>query len=525
MDGSFVIIIVMSAEVEYSRSVEKRDVQHIMILLAIALIIGVYMVASTVLICEDGVFYIEQAQKFSEDPVAVAREHPPAYPFLVSIIHRIVAFFGGSSFHTWIYSAQCGTLLCRLLALMPLYFIGKFMVGPIRSFWGILILVILPYPAQIGCDVVREWLHILFMSMGFLLLLRGSRRVGLGAFVLAGVTAGLGSLNRMECSQIFLYGLAWLAFSLIWGNRDVSRRRIVSAMLLMTLGFVVTVGPYIVLRGGVFPGRLKPFAQHLSKTTQSEPVDTGADDLFPGRPMRAGIVDSGLLRAFGNYINTICEITMYIFTLPLFIGFGSHFRRTRWSSPEKFFIGMFTVFTTIICLWLYCRRGQNSSRHVLPLIAIVIVYVPTGLQIIAGWLSGRFGVSAGDIDRVRLGRSSCLTVLLAIGFVSCLPKMLRPMRIEKAVYRQASSWLAENSPLEALIMEPDPRISFYAQRRGLRWDSDKAPKTGDYAVRMSRGKDENSRLPRNGVVIEKMLSLDFQEDDKRLVIYKLTREE
>ncbi len=48
------------------RLIEKRDLIHIAILAAIALVIGVYLIATTVLIAKDGVSYIELAQQFSQ---------------------------------------------------------------------------------------------------------------------------------------------------------------------------------------------------------------------------------------------------------------------------------------------------------------------------------------------------------------------------------------------------------------------------------------------------------------------------
>ncbi|GAH44509.1 unnamed protein product, partial [marine sediment metagenome] len=155
----------MAVDKEAGRLVEKRDLAYILILLAIALAIGTYLIVTTVLIAKDGVIYIERAEQFSSNPIGIIKAHPPGYPFLIFVAHKCAALFADdSSVFTWIYSAQSVTLLCRLLAIIPLYFIGKLLVGPRRSFWGLLILIMLPYPAEFGSDVIREWPHILFLS-------------------------------------------------------------------------------------------------------------------------------------------------------------------------------------------------------------------------------------------------------------------------------------------------------------------------------------------------------------------------
>jgi len=185
--------ILMVVNKEAGRLVEKRDLAYILILLAIALAIGVYLVATTVLISKDGIFYIERAQKFSSDPIGIIKAHPPGYPFLILVAHKCAALFADdSSVFTWIYSAQSVTLLCRLLAIIPLYFIGKLLVGGKNSFWAILILIFLPFPTRIVCDVLREWPHLLFLATGLLFLMWGSREGIWWMFAIAGLVGGLG---------------------------------------------------------------------------------------------------------------------------------------------------------------------------------------------------------------------------------------------------------------------------------------------------------------------------------------------
>ncbi len=59
----------MTVSESANRLIEKRDLIHLAILLAIALGIGIYLIATTVLIAEDGLFYIKRAQKFPSDPI------------------------------------------------------------------------------------------------------------------------------------------------------------------------------------------------------------------------------------------------------------------------------------------------------------------------------------------------------------------------------------------------------------------------------------------------------------------------
>ena len=189
----------------------KQDFIHLAILLVIALATGVYLIAATVLISKDGVWYIEHAKKFSSEPQAVIKSLPFGFPLLIFITHKLAALFSSSSsLSIWIYPAQSLTLLCRFLSVIPLYFIGKQLVGSKKSFWAIIILIILPHPAEFGSDILRDWPHILFLASGFLFLIRAAKQGKWWFFALAGFAAGLGHTIRPECVQLIVYGALWI---------------------------------------------------------------------------------------------------------------------------------------------------------------------------------------------------------------------------------------------------------------------------------------------------------------------------
>ena len=88
-----------------NRLIERRDIVHLVVVVVIALVIGVYLIATTVLISKDGVFYIERAQQFTSDQIKIIKAHPPGYPFLILVSHKFVTLFtDNTSNHTWIYS-------------------------------------------------------------------------------------------------------------------------------------------------------------------------------------------------------------------------------------------------------------------------------------------------------------------------------------------------------------------------------------------------------------------------------------
>ncbi|MCU0914697.1 MAG: glycosyltransferase family 39 protein [Planctomycetes bacterium] len=235
----------------------KTDLRHLGILTGLCLLLGVYLILTTVLIARDGVFYIRQAQQFAEYPAGVARTYPVGYPFLLWAAHQVTsALTRDDSVLLWIYSSQAVSLLCRVLALVPLYFLGKLLVGARNSFWAVLILIVLPYPAQYGSDVLREWPHVLFLGLGFWLLYWGLHRRHWWVLLLVGLDVGLGHLVRPECAQLILYALLGLAY-VVWIEQGFRRLAPLGAAVLLLAGFALPAIPYACARGTIMPHLLR----------------------------------------------------------------------------------------------------------------------------------------------------------------------------------------------------------------------------------------------------------------------------
>ena len=241
--------------VEKNRLVERQDFVHIAVLVTIALVIGVYLIATTVLISKDGTLYIECARKTVD--VARGEGQAPGYPFSIYLMHKAAGvFYDTQSLQGWIISAQAVSLLSKLIATIALYFVGSYFVGSRLSFWGVLILSILPDSVGYGSDALTDWPNVMFLAIGFLLLLSGVRHRKPWIFGCAGIAGGLGYLVRPECGQVVLYGIAWLLFNLIRPQDKMKRTKAAGALLLLLAGFGIIAVPYMQSKGYVFPEQL-----------------------------------------------------------------------------------------------------------------------------------------------------------------------------------------------------------------------------------------------------------------------------
>ena len=497
--------------------IEKNDLFRILILFSIALVIGTYLILTCTLISKDGVYYIERAHLFSNSPIELIKSEPCGYLFLIFIAHKFAMLFqANSSAYTWLYSAQSMTLICRLAALIPLYFIGKLLVGSKRSFWAVLILIILPYPAEFGSDVLREWPHILFLMTGFLFLLWGAKRSTGWMFTMTGLFSGLGFIIRPECAQLVIYGTLWILIKLIYTKDNMSRKKLLFLWFLLLIGFAIPFVPYSTIRGRILPSKLKTLISYsdLNHTEDITISKTHSDN----NVYIAAAVPIRILKAAGKLIGEISDNLMHYFMLPLGAGIYLRFRRSSESKEiERLFVPAFVFLNSIMLILLQYYWGYISRRHCLPLIVILIFYILEGLETLAQWFEEKF---SRNLILKNPQSKLWFSVLLVTGVVICMPKLLRPMGADKPGYRTASTWLMENTDPEDIIAVPDRRISFYAERKGLNYEIE-VPKGAEYLVRIVNEGDEE--MVSNGIG-QKEYSVNInnqKQNKKKLVIFKM----
>ncbi|HUT28437.1 MAG TPA: glycosyltransferase family 39 protein [Sedimentisphaerales bacterium] len=510
----------MAVGEDSKRLVEKQDLLNLSILLSLALGIGVYLIATTVLIAKDGVFYIERAQEFASNPLRIIKGHPFGYPFLIFLAHKLVAFFGNSSsVSAWIYSAQSVSLIFRVLSFIPLYFIGKTLVGSKKTFWALLVLVFLPHPAKYGSDTLRDWPHLLFLAAGFFLLLWGAKNAKWWSFGLAGLAAGLGYMIRPECAQLVVYGILWLLICLVRPRPTMSRPALTSALCVLLIGFAVPVVPYMKATGRVLPRKLKALISSDYQTpSRTKPQQKWQD---AGHSCQEAGMAANTAQGMWRLIQQISEDLMHFFMPALLIGIYSCFRRkSGLLTEETFFIAAFVILNVIMLVLLYSSYGYISRRHCLPLVAFIIFYVPVGLQILAVWLSHTLSRRSGKSSPPETADSPLFYVLLVTGLLICLPKLVRPIGFDKKGYRDAADWLRKYSTEADIVIVPDTRVSFYAQRKGY-LDANRVLKRAAYALIITENENEPLNLARAAQKVYSVTVDKRKKKGRKIVVYKM----
>ena len=509
----------MRIKITDAQSGRSRAIIHISILLLIGFFVGVYLIVTTVLIAKDGITFIEYARALETLPFETMKSEyqHPGYPFLIMVGHKIAKTGDdGSSLWSWIYSAQAVALTFRLLTVALLYFVGKKIVGQSFSFWAILILILLPDPAEFGSDALSDWPHIFFLTAGFLLLMLGAISRKWWLFGFSGVAAGMGYLIRPECAQVVVFGTLWLGLQVFWSRRTMSRAKAVFALALMLFGFLVTAGPYMKLKGAIFP---KKQLVEFVASTQSSEVYEQEIQIYSNSAYAANFALSDVAAALDKLVDSVGETLMWFFVPVLLIGMYKYFRKRNWHEPERFFIIALIVLNVLLMILLYSKYSYMSRRHTLSLVVFTIFYIPVGLEALASWLDKKFSKIMERLFAVKADTNFWFLVLLVVGIFICSPKLLIPIRIEKQSYRDAARWLVENTDEEDIIAVSDIRIGFYSGRRGIEYDGQAIPKEAQYVVKVF-GDENNTGGGEEMLQTEEVFSIEGNGRRPKVIIYR-----
>ena len=499
----------------------KMDFLYLSIILLTALIIGVYLICTTVLISKDGVYYIEQAQEFEKNSGILLKHHPPGYPLLILTAYKFLSLFtNNSSNQVWIYSAQSVSLLFRLLTIIPLYFIGKLLVGNNKSFWGILILILLPYPAALGSDVLREWpyLFILFTGLFFLLWSLESRKWWLMG--IAGFISAIGYLIRPESFQIVIYGIIWLLLCIvnpkIW---NVKRYKSAITMLLLVGFFILPTVCYMAKSKKILPSKVKAIIKKAHTSHFSDDIETIKVSKTSGTKIhpdnyKPRKIHEALIKIF----NSVGENTMWFFLLMMLLGL-LHYIRHNIRFEQAFLIICFIIMNiTMMVLRYYVSIPHISKRWTLALVALLALFVPTGVES-AGQFLNKFSKSKITTETItQKKRISWPVIITLTGLLICLPKLVRPLGYDKQSYLEAVNWLKNNSSIDDNIVSSDKRIPFYAQRNAFKL-KDKLPEDANYLIYITEANDDLPKLHRD--MIEKHSVWKDKEKKGKIIIYEI----
>jgi hypothetical protein len=294
---------------------------------------------------------------------------------------------------------------------------------------------------------------------------------------------------------------------LFWKKRTLTKSKAAIGLASMIFMFLLLVLPYMKLKGAIFP---KKSLNIFSSVQQYDIEDAQYNSDFDN--FQAGFVPSEVGGAVIKIFENIGDTLMWFFLIPYLIGMFLFFKTKRWFEPDKFFIFVIFILNIPLMVWLYCSHGYMSGRHTLMLIVFTIFFIPTGLQTLSAWLNTRYSKGFQHTHR-------WFAILMTIGIAVCFPKLFTPLHSDKIAFRDAAQWLAQNTESSAIIGVPDYRISFYAERKGIKILDENIPHAAEYLVKVvkKKGNELEQISPQN---FQNIYSLESDKGKKEILIFK-----
>jgi hypothetical protein len=408
--------------------VKKEDWRNLLVLLAIGLMLRLYAFSQIYMISNDGAFqYIPVAKLFYQGAYLEALQQPqlPLYPFLISILSHVTGNFE--------VSGQLISIMFSLLAIFPLYLIGKSLFGPRPAFWTTMLYLTNPLMLHCSVDVLKEGLLIFlfFSSVYYSLrfLQEGSGRwliwivvfsaagalvsmIALVVLVALGVWLGYGALRGRVKEKVLAYRYLWVVVA-------IAGITVIFFFIpgIINWEFWITKKPYKVIEGFFY----RWFVAE-----------------WPGLAQ----IGERLLYIVDRFI----EKTYYV-PLP-FAVFGLVWKvKTReFSAEERYLALLIGVLIVIFFPNLYA-----SGRYHLPAIFLLYLLAGFGFAKVLELIGRRF----------TKYRRLAPVILMSILFGSMVSFSLQPQRLDKVGYKEVGLWLRKQT-LTPLIMTDDPRVAYYA---------------------------------------------------------------
>jgi hypothetical protein len=483
------------------------------LLAAIAAGIGVYLIATTVLIARDGLFYIDQARKLSGCLSGDLDNHLLGFPLMIAAFRQILEACGmPGGIRTWIVSAQAVALTARLLCLIPMYLIGKRFVGRRRSILGLLILILLPLPAEWGSDALRDFPSLLLLLTTLALLMSGAESGRVFPFALAGLACGIGIGIREELLQLVLYAILWFAWRIVIAGNRADRGKQAASCLV----FLAMVSAPVVLHVCASGGNIPVKTASLLRAVQggAGPDATGNADPTDPADEELNVSDASyrIAQALGG--------NLHEYFYPFWVVGLICCLRKRGSTAAKFFILAMMVGTlALLYLRYFYYEGGLSKRYLLPLSAGTIFFVPEGIRWVGLWGERVMRAKNEMLSRTMRSKVRISTVLLVLGIAVCLPRLVRPIRWEKEYYRQAARYVAKVTKPDERVWASDRWICLYADRQ----PADNKTAASCQAIILSdddlKSKKQLDRM--GGWKLDKTFKSTRSSDRKSIYVYKL----
>ena len=388
----------------------------------------------------DGLRYIRAAQRIDRGDTAGGLlnsiDHP-IHPLVIAAAHHLLDQSQGP--YAWQAAAQAAATVALVLAVVPLYWLGRDLFEDETTAWlGCALVFANPVVAYVAVNVLSESTFLLFWLWGLWAAVRFLRE---GRFVWLPPAIAFGALAYLTRPEGLLLHLALVATLLLLPLHRVTRiywPRWRAAVLLLVLGPALLVGPYIYWKGGL--GTKPAVARVIGTMPNSPPEALERERPLPAEQSAMQTYVLATSRAFKALRGAVTWPLIPLAILGLVVAGRGADRARTW-----LFLGVVVAASMGGLVRLHATGGYCTVRHALVPGLVFILFAAHGLS----WVMKNASVEARSIGlgegRIRPGPAVWAVVLAALLIVPAYQAKL-PFNSSFAPYRMAGWWLEHRDP-------------------------------------------------------------------------------
>ena len=407
----------------------------------------------------DGFWYIQTAQRLLAGK-SVASVFPPGYPLLILPARRFVP--------DWELAARITTAVFGVLMIPPLFLLARHIFGERTGWCTVVLASIYPSLVEHSTQAMSEIPYTFFFAAAALCAYRGWRFQRPSRWALSGGLFGYAFLIRPEALMYLPLGLI-LSLWPSRGRKTSFGRRARGALLFCSLLLVIPFPYWLHLRIVRGEWRLtmkRTCALSYSMVTGARHVSLARDKLFKELHYKLPTLTQAFLKqpkvmiqAFVINVHATHKHVIPALLPPLALAMlvlgMTYPRRGREPSAagELFLAGLGLAYVPVFFF-------EVGPRVFLPLVALWLPWAGRGIVVAGQWIRtalNKFRLPIGD-----RGATVCAAVVVGMGL---LPFTLRPLYRpdERAIFREAGTWMKEHLQPPLRIAHRKPWIAFYAQ--------------------------------------------------------------
>lgn len=419
-----------------------------------ALVLG-GLVARTEVVFPDALRYIDQARRLERGDwskgVRGAVDHP-LYPLAVARVHRLLR--SGDHADDWQRVAQLTSALAGVLLAVPCLLVARELFGHKGALLGVLLVYVSPVPTHVFADALSESTFLLFWTWGFWAAVRYLREGSLPWLVPAVVLSGLAYLTRPEGLFLPLALTATLAASPLTRATRLPWGRWWGAVLTIGIGGLLTVGPFVALKGGL--GTKPAVARFFGSAPASRADAVEREHPLDPSETAAQTAALALRGAYGAVRGAVSLGLLPFAGLGLIAGCK---RRGAVRARAWLLLGVVSLGWFLALVRLHATGGYCTPRHALILALPLFAAAGSGLRVASAWLVGTVGRRGLSPAWVPYAAALLLTA-------SGVPELVRPLNAGYGGYRDAGLWLTRNARDGDGVVDVTGWSLFYAGRGG-----------------------------------------------------------